>query len=418
MRRLLTLTTLSLCVAVYGQKKMTKEEYISKYYALAVEEMNRYNIPASITLAQGLHETANGNSGLAVIGKNHFGIKCKKNWTGKTYYKDDDAPNECFRAYYSVEDSYRDHSVFLSSNQRYSKLFTYDMSDYKSWAYGLKQAGYATNTKYPVILISLIEDYKLYRYDNFGRDKKKYIAPVEKESVVIKMPEAKKVDKNIVTNGLKKTKVGPNFSLSTVSKKYKIPIEKLVKYNDCAGEQMLSIGQNFFLEEKKASNPLMIHKVKMGETLYAISQMYGVKLDVLRKYNNLKSWEQPQTGERVFLSRNTPNKIRTVEYFEVLKNIIRIPEVDSKGLSVTSTAGSKKDNNNLLTEVKDHSLEGVSKETKVMRVNNLQSHIVGNNDSIFKIAKKFNCSPAEILKWNGLSIEDELKPGQEILIFK
>lgn len=150
-------------VCVNAQNKT--ENYIQKYSFIAVAEMERYNIPASITLAQGILESGNGESRLAIDGKNHFGIKCHSNWNGKTIIEDDDKKGECFRKYSSVSDSYRDHSLFLSERGRYSFLFEYKKTDYKSWAKGLKKAGYATNSKYPSLLIDLIERYELYSYD-------------------------------------------------------------------------------------------------------------------------------------------------------------------------------------------------------------------------------------------------------------
>ena len=141
------------------------ENYISKYSSAAVAEMERYGIPASITLAQGILESGNGESRLAVKGKNHFGIKCHSNWNGKTIIEDDDEKGECFRKYSKVSDSYRDHSLFLTERGRYSFLFEYKKTDYKKWAKGLKKAGYATNPKYPTLLIDLIERYDLGRFD-------------------------------------------------------------------------------------------------------------------------------------------------------------------------------------------------------------------------------------------------------------
>jgi len=141
------------------------EVYIEKYSQIAVDEMNMYNIPASITLAQGILESGNGESRLAVEGKNHFGIKCHNNWNGKTIIEDDDEKGECFRKYNRVTDSYRDHSLFLNERGRYAFLFEYQKTDYKKWAKGLKKAGYATNPKYPTLLINLIEKYDLSRFD-------------------------------------------------------------------------------------------------------------------------------------------------------------------------------------------------------------------------------------------------------------
>ncbi len=153
-------------VAAQEQTKLTRKEYIDKYAPLAVEQQALYGIPASITLAQGLLESGNGNSRLAREGNNHFGIKCGGSWDGPSLRHDDDAPQECFRSYDSVEESYIDHSLFLSERERYKGLFTLDPKDYKGWAHGLKAAGYATNPVYAELLIKIIEEHQLYRYDN------------------------------------------------------------------------------------------------------------------------------------------------------------------------------------------------------------------------------------------------------------
>ena len=149
----------------WGFSQSKTENYISKYSSVAVDEMEKYGIPASITLAQGILESGNGESRLATEGNNHFGIKCHSNWSGKTIIEDDDEKGECFRKYDKVADSYRDHSLFLTERGRYSFLFEYKKSDYKKWAKGLKKAGYATNPNYPTLLIDLIERYELYTYD-------------------------------------------------------------------------------------------------------------------------------------------------------------------------------------------------------------------------------------------------------------
>jgi len=171
------LLILFLFSSLLGFSQSKTKSYILKYSSIAVLEMNIYNIPASITLAQAVLESGNGESRLAVDGKNHFGIKCHSNWRGKTIIEDDDEKGECFRKYSEVADSYRDHSLFLSERGRYSFLFTYKKSDYKKWAKGLKKAGYATNPNYPSLLIDLIEKYELYNYDKVDlSDHKLYFA--------------------------------------------------------------------------------------------------------------------------------------------------------------------------------------------------------------------------------------------------
>ena len=156
----------------WGFSQSKTKNYISKYSSVAVDEMNRYNIPASITLAQGILESGNGESRLATEGNNHFGIKCH-DWKGPKIFHDDDEEQECFRKYSAPEYSYRDHSIFLTSRQRYSDLFDLSISDYKNWAKGLKKAGYATDKNYPNKLINLIENYKLFVYDEIVLKKRK-----------------------------------------------------------------------------------------------------------------------------------------------------------------------------------------------------------------------------------------------------
>ena len=162
-----------LCVVILSAQNKT-EKYIEQYSQISVDEMNMYNIPASITLAQAILESGNGESRLAKEGKNHFGIKCHNNWNGETIIEDDDDKGECFRKYSKVNDSYRDHSLFLTERERYSFLFKYDNTEYKKWAKGLKEAGYATNPKYATLLIDLIEKYDLSRFDNKRSSKRKF----------------------------------------------------------------------------------------------------------------------------------------------------------------------------------------------------------------------------------------------------
>ena len=175
MKKFLLILLIISPVLLVAQSKT--ESYISKYSSVAIDEMEKYSIPASITLAQGILESGNGESRLATEGNNHFGIKCHSNWNGKTIIEDDDEKGECFRKYDKVTDSYRDHSLFLTERGRYSFLFEYKESDYKKWAKGLKKAGYATNPNYPTLLIDLIERYELYTYDKVEQsDKQLYFA--------------------------------------------------------------------------------------------------------------------------------------------------------------------------------------------------------------------------------------------------
>ncbi|RFZ82740.1 LysM peptidoglycan-binding domain-containing protein [Mucilaginibacter terrenus] len=219
--------------AIANAHTYTSLEYIDRFKDIAVQEMNTYGIPASITLAQGLFESGAGNSDLARVANNHFGIKCGTTWNGESYYKDDDAVNDCFRVYSNPEDSYRDHSEFLKK-KNYARLFELDRNDYKGWAYGLKAAGYATNPKYPQLLINIIVKYNLDQYDRPEGE----IAKIKREDRV------------------------------------------LDEIND-------SIGKPAKDSIAKVSPDDKIYTIKQGDTLYSISKRFGITVDELRALNNL-----------------------------------------------------------------------------------------------------------------------------------
>lgn len=205
------------------------EAYIANYNAIAMTEMSSYKIPASITLAQGILESGSGNGRLAVEANNHFGIKCH-GWTGGKIYHDDDEDQECFRKYTHADSSFEDHSAFLTSRSRYSKLFQLKQDDYKGWAKGLRAAGYATDKKYPEKLISLIERYKLYEYDDQVLGGKR-VDPIEKT-----------ITSNIVTHRVEK-----GDTLYSLSKRYNMSVETLKTINNLKGNA-LSIGQKLIIK--------------------------------------------------------------------------------------------------------------------------------------------------------------------------
>ena len=219
-----------------GFSQSKTESYISKYSSVAVDEMNKYSIPASITLAQGILESGNGESRLAVDGKNHFGIKCHSNWNGKTIIVDDDEKGECFRKYRNPETSYRDHSVFLKSRDRYDFLFKLKKSNYIKWAKGLKKAGYATDPAYADKLISIIERYELWKLDGskkpLNKSKEKRLS---KNKTKQKTKKIKKSNKNYV--------VKKGDTLFSISKKFNISISDLVKINKLSGNN-INLGQS------------------------------------------------------------------------------------------------------------------------------------------------------------------------------
>ena len=291
---------LTVCLLTVGsvsaQRRQTSyNNYIKQYAPLAVQQMKQHNVPASITLAQGLLESGAGLSKLALESNNHFGIKCGVGWRGRSVRANDDAPNECFRAYRKVEDSYQDHSLFLVGNQRYSSLFSLKKTDYKGWAKGLKKAGYATDPSYANKLITIIETYDLYKYDTDGmskREVKKWQKLLKKKPWLANPHEVK------IANGLA---YGDTFRL--LGGEFDISWKKLPKYNDLQRDYTLEEGDIIYLKEKnkKTVADVIYHEVREGDSMHTISQMYGVKLKTLYKLNKMAEDHIPEVGERVWL---------------------------------------------------------------------------------------------------------------------
>ncbi len=307
-----------------AQTRQTRQEYIAKYKHIAIDHMERYGIPASITLAQGILESDCGNSQLAKNSNNHFGIKCKSNWTGRTVNHNDDAPNECFRAYDSVEESYKDHAEFLDTSERYDSLFSYSSSDYTRWAHGLKAAGYATAPHYAPVLIKIIEDEELYILDQDNGDqlyierhkasedaaKKKvedsanaqteYIDPND-FNVTINAHKGYNIER---TNGLFFTRAKEGDSIESIADIFEISKNNLRRFNDLEKSAAISKGDIIFIERKKAKwedNNKRTHQTANGETLYSISQRYGIRLSRLIRLNKLKDNSEIKTSQIIKL---------------------------------------------------------------------------------------------------------------------
>jgi hypothetical protein len=278
-------------------------KYVQQYKGIAVNEMKVYHIPASITLAQGILESNAGRSDLAVVANNHFGIKCHKEWTGMTFYKDDETKNECFRKYDDPLQSFRDHSQFLTTRDRYKVLFSLDITDYKGWAKGLKAAGYATNPAYPQLLIKTIETFYLYTFDSIDPEVAeegiagKQDKPEKKGRlpyiVVSTRPDGRIVYEN---NPLSMIIAGEADNIYSIAGDFSISVEKLLKYNDLREPSSMKPGQIVYLEPKRRKGSSDFHRFAKGETLYSISQMYGVKLKLLVKRNGQGEGAEPGPG--------------------------------------------------------------------------------------------------------------------------
>lgn len=277
--------------AKWNQRYQT---YVDQYKDIAIEQMLKYRIPASITLAQGLLESGAGTSSLTRKGNNHFGIKCH-GWSGGTIYADDDYRNECFRAYNNAYESYEDHSKFLVNGSRYRSLFKLSTKDYKGWAKGLKAAGYATNPQYASRLIDIIQVYELYRYDS-SKSYDKFYARHTKDHVSTGLLHAI-YERN--DNYYVKVRRGDTFS--SIAEEVDISARKLAKYNERDRRDHLAEGEIVYLKKKKKKAPRQykgrLHYVRSGESMYSISQTYGIRLKSLYKMNGLSPDYQIAVGD-------------------------------------------------------------------------------------------------------------------------
>ncbi|MDE5709442.1 MAG: glucosaminidase domain-containing protein [Alistipes sp.] len=309
-----------LTVASADAQRITREEYIDRYKSIAVSQMERYGIPASITMAQGILESDSGNSRLSLESNNHFGIKCKRNWSGPRVYHDDDEAGECFRAYESVEASYHDHAEFLDTQPRYDSLFAYASTDYRSWARGLKAAGYATAPDYAQRLVRIIESYKLYLLDQpdgerlyaAGRgrlievqvDSRRdavsvsggYLIDPDNFRVTINAHEGYNV---YTTNGVHYIVAKENDSFKNIGRKFRLSVGNLRKFNDAKGKRMEPEADEVVFIERKLTawrGNARHHICREGETLRSVAQSYGIRVRSLAKINGLKSGDPLAAG--------------------------------------------------------------------------------------------------------------------------
>lgn len=443
MRYFVLISILFCSLSLRADEKMTPAQYIEKYQELAILEMHRTGIPASITLAQGLLESSNGNSRLAKEGNNHFGIKCKKGWKGKTMYEDDDEAHECFRAYDSAYQSYIDHSEFLMSNQRYSFLFEYRSDDYKSWAHGLKKAGYATNPKYPELLLRLIERNELHRFDHMkpGDLKKKPETPEPAPA----QPVVQKEETDFIFNDIPATRVQPGDNIVSLAKRHEMGSWQIRKYNDLPKDYQLTPGEVLYLKPKRRKGSTPYHVVQPGETLWSISQMYGIKLKHLYRKNRLskRGLEIPEVGETVYLQdkRKEKPKLQTEESLEKVKPEetvkVVLPENPPKGQDTIQSSAEPKaqpkpeepkveqpkveepvkpvfSSKPILSAAEVKDTLAIPRE-KSDHSDDVVLHTVQAGETVFSISRKYSVSVAQITEINGLQ-NYAIHPGQELII--
>jgi len=322
---------------LYAQNNPDVINYVNTYKALAISEMQRTGVPASITLAQGIHESEAGNSDLVKRSNNHFGIKCKEDWPGERVYHDDDARGECFRSYPTAAESYKDHSDFLKKGSRYAFLFGLDPSDYQAWANGLRKAGYATNIRYSQILIKYVQDYNLNQYSLIAMGKMK-----PSDEVVLTVPGSPSQPLTamnqgpavVVTPGAEGAVVQPagtasqktypdgefqinrtrvvfvkaGTSLLAIANQYELNLSRLLEFNDLKEEDVVVKDQLLFLQRKRRTGATEFHIVQGGESLYDICQAEGIRFQDLLEMNQLTQEGQPAAGEKIYLQSSAPTR--------------------------------------------------------------------------------------------------------------
>ena len=295
-RLLLILTFLALLSTARAQNQRYVQ-YIEQYRDIAIEQMLKWKVPASITLAQGLLESGAGQSSLATVGNNHFGIKCH-DWKGRTIYRDDDRQNECFRAYESVYDSYEDHSRFLATGQRYRSLFSLKITDYVGWANGLKAAGYATNPRYAQSLIDIINNYNLSQYDR-ARSYDKFMVDRAQDQV----PSGQSLHPIYIFNKNYYLYARQGDTFRSLAAEVGISYRKLARYNERNKRDVLQAGEIVWLKKKRSNAPKefrrQLHTVVAGESMYTIAQKYGIRLKSLYQLNRLSPDYTISLGDRL-----------------------------------------------------------------------------------------------------------------------
>lgn len=327
---------MAICSFSFAQKEKGFA-YVETFKGIAIKEMQRSGVPAAITLAQGILESHFGESDLSRKSNNHFGIKCKLDWYGEKVYHDDDASQECFRKYPTVEDSYKDHSNFLKSREHYASLFLLNPTDYEAWAKGLKKAGYATERDYPEKLIKVINDYNLNQYSLVALNKTKNnnidttyhttatntdVKTISKTIIATTVVDDEKDDTDssktttaklpviveetypneiFVINGSRVMYAMEGTSMLALAQEHNISLAKLFEFNDIDPTEILNKNQLIFFEKKQKKGLTDFHIAKAGETLQQIAQKEGVRLDAIVEYNSTHKKLNPLVGEKIFL---------------------------------------------------------------------------------------------------------------------
>lgn len=455
-------------VQAAGQNE-TVLKYIDEYKWIAIQQMHEYHIPASITLAQGIIESGAGLSELAIESNNHFGIKCHSDWKGDKVYYDDDAKDECFRKYDAVEDSYKDHSEFLSNNTRYTSLFDLKTTDYKGWAKGLKSAGYATNPKYADMLIDVIEMYHLDAYDemtladvkkNKKEEKSESAEPSGDKKASDKKQEKNKKSKKdkeehfswngysadvFYFNRIPAVKVKAGDTPESLAAEHKVKASLLTKYNDVKPGTELAAGTNFYLQPKRKKGAVKYHVVKSGESMFTISRDEGVVMEELYARNKLVPGEEPAEGEKLNLRHNRKEKplLQTAPVQLQAKNTskqIKEEKTDNRKQVITKNkeqkdpeSGHEAAETTMVfdtemipeenTDVQENE-DAADKEIKKAVVEESRPqpdnstpvyHEVMPKETLYSLSKKYGVQTSQLQEWNSLTGND-IRIGQQLIV--
>jgi LysM repeat protein len=372
-----------------AQSSAVVRQYIATFKDIAMQEMIRTGVPASITLAQGIHETGAGQSVLVKKSNNHFGIKCKTGWTGPSVSHDDDARGECFRSYEDPIESYKDHSDFLKERKHYASLFLLDPLDYEGWARGLKKAGYATNPKYPQILIRLIEDYNLQDYTLIAMGKKQPELEhwASNRETVPAAPKKTYPQGRFRINETDVVFVNSGTSFLAIAEEYRVPLARLFEFNDMEPAETALEDQLVFLQRKRKKGAAEFHIVQPGETVYDIAQQQGIRLETLLEYNKINRAMQPAAAEKLYLQQHAPGAPKLIQ---TPKELVAVAQV-------------------LVQEEQYKALNDVQ--------NIYLTHTVQAKETLYAIAKQYGVTVDELQKWNNLQ-QPGLKTGQQLRIIK
>ena len=398
----LSITFLSVLLGsqIFAQSSQVIKSYIETYKDIAIAEMQRTGVPAAITLAQGIHETGAGTSDLVRRSNNHFGIKCKSDWKGESVSHDDDARGECFRKYNDPYESYRDHSDFLKYRPYYTDLFKLDPTDNEGWAYGLKKAGYATNPKYPQILIKLIKDYNLQDYTMIALNKEtrdelvwasnkeesasdeeaktELNEPVEDLALRTKYPSGV-----FKINETKVVLVYKGTSFLKIAEEHKLNLSRLFEFNDMKPVDVAERDQLIYLQRKRKTGANEFHLVAEGETLHSIAQTEAIRIEMLAEYNLLELHMHPATGEKLHLRSRAGS----------------MPKLKEEKKRVAEMPAAKNE------------IKYVENETSFVW------HVVQAKETDYSISKKYLVAIDDLMKWNELETTG-LRTGQKIRINK